>query len=153
MEETKRISKLFSDLYDGDAWIDVTIVGTLKNVNSGQAFSRPIANLNTIWEIVNHLISWRETVLKRMKGEIVEEPEKNFFETVKNNSEDAWSSTLKRFEESQQMWMEFLSKFNNQDMGKFYVQSKYTYYDMIHGILQHDTYHLGQVVMLKKIVS
>ena len=153
MEETKRISKLFSDLYDGDAWIDVTIVGTLKNVNSGQAFSRPIANLNTIWEIINHLISWRETVLKRMNGEIVEEPKNNFFEQIKNNSQEAWSAILKRFEESQQKWLEFLSKFNDQDIGKFYVQSKYTYYDLIHGILQHDAYHLGQVVLLKKMVS
>ena len=153
MEEKQRVSKLFSDLYDGNAWIDVTIVRTLKNINSGQAFSRPVAKLNSIWEIVNHLISWRETVLKRMQGEIVEEPKNNYFEPVKNNSEDAWSVTLKRMEESQQLWLEFLSKFNNQDLGKFYVQSKYTYYDLIHGILQHDAYHLGQIVLLKKLVS
>ena len=88
-----------------------------------------------------------------MQGEIVEEPKNNYFEPVKNNSEDAWSVTLKRLEESQQLWLEFLSKFNNQDLGKFYVQSKYTYYDLIHGILQHDAYHLGQIVLLKKLVS
>jgi uncharacterized damage-inducible protein DinB len=153
MEETLRISKLFSDLYDGNAWIDVTIFRTLKNINSEQAFSRPAENLNSIWEIVNHLVSWRETVLKRMGGEIIEEPKNNFFEPVKDHSEEAWQNTLKRFEKSQQMWLQFLSAFDNQNLGKFYSQSKYTYYDLMHGVIQHDAYHLGQIVLLKKMVS
>jgi uncharacterized damage-inducible protein DinB len=153
MEETKRISKLFSDLYDGNAWIDVTTAGTIKNINSEQAFSRPAENLNSIWEIVNHLVNWRETVLKRMNGEIIEEPKNNFFEPVKDNSEDAWRNILIRFDESQKMWLKFLSGFVNESLEKYYSQSKYTFYELIFGILQHDAYHLGQIVLIKKMVG
>ena len=151
--DSQRISKLFSDLYDGNAWIDVTIVGTLKNVNSRQAYTKAAENLNSIWEIVNHLVSWRETVLKRMNGENIDEPKNNFFEPIKDNSEEAWQNTLKRFDESQKMWLQFLSGFENQNLEKYYLQSKYTYYDLVHGILQHDAYHLGQIVLLKKMVG
>lgn len=153
MEETKRISKLFSDLYDGNAWIDVTIIGTLKNIKSNQAYSKAAANLNSIWEIVNHLLSWRETVLKRMNGKIIEEPKNNFFEPVKDHSEEAWQNTIKRFDESQKMWLQFLSGLDDRSLEKYYSQSKYTYYDLMYGILQHNAYHLGQIVFLKKMVG
>jgi uncharacterized damage-inducible protein DinB len=151
--DSQRISKLFSDLYDGNAWIDVTIVGTLKNIKSNQAYSKPAANLNSIWEIVNHLVSWRETVLKRMQGETINEPKNNFFEPVKENSGEAWRNTLTRFEKSQQMWLQFLSRLDDKSLEKYYSQSKYTYYDLMLGILQHDAYHLGQIVLLKKMVG
>jgi len=34
MKETKRIAKLFEDLYNGSPWIDVTIMDTLKNISA-----------------------------------------------------------------------------------------------------------------------
>jgi uncharacterized damage-inducible protein DinB len=153
MEETKRVLKLFSDLYDGNSWIDVTIAGTLKNVNYRQAYTKVASNLNSIWEIVNHLVSWRETVLKRMNGVTIDEPQNNFFEPVKNNSDEAWQATLYRFDESQKTWQQFLAGFDDHNLEKYYSQSKYTYYDLMHGILQHDAYHLGQIVLLKKMVG
>jgi uncharacterized damage-inducible protein DinB len=151
--ETKRISKLFSDLYNGDAWIEVTIQGTIKNISAEQALIHPIENLNSIWEIVNHLVSWREVVLSRMEGEIILEPNNNFFEPIIDNSERAWQETLERYDKSQKSWLVYLEKLNSTDLEKIYSGKKYTFYELIHGILQHDAYHLGQIIMLKKLVS
>jgi uncharacterized damage-inducible protein DinB len=153
MEEVKRISKLISDLYDGNSWIDVTVNGTLKNISATLAFAHPVSNLNSIWEIVNHLVSWREVVIKRLNGEVIEGPTNNFFEPIKDNSEEAWLKTLKRFDEVQQAWMEFMKGFDSNDLEIIYKNTKTTYYELILGILQHDAYHLGQIVLLKKLVN
>ncbi|WP_235811010.1 DUF1572 domain-containing protein [Aequorivita aquimaris] len=49
------------------------------------------------------------------------------------------------------------STINNQplpkaDFEKEYPTNKHSYYKHIHGIIQHDAYHLGQIVLLAKMV-
>ena len=45
----------------------------------------------------------------------------------------------------------FLENFNESQFDKIYPSNKMTYYEHIHGILQHDAYHLGQIVLLSKL--
>jgi len=150
MKETIRIISLFEKLYEGSPWIDVNINHTLTNISAKQASTRIFAKSNTIWEIVNHLISWRLNVLKRIQGEIIKTPENNYFEPVNDNSDAAWIKTLKEFKDSQQKWINCLVDFRSGDFSKVYPNNQMTYYEHIHGILQHDAYHLGQITLLAK---
>jgi len=153
MKETKRIIKLFEDLYEGSPWIDVTIMGTLENITAEQAAKRVLAKHNSIWEIVNHLVMWRLTVLQRMQGTVVVFPDNNYFEPVKDTSESAWKTTLEKFNDSQQKWIDFLKTFSENDFEKLVQNKTMTYYEHIHGIIQHDAYHLGQITLLAKITT
>ena len=152
MKETERVSKLFEDLYNGHPWIDVTILPNLKKLTAKQAAKRIYSDWNTIWEIVNHIISWRETVLLRIQGKNIKSPSHNFFVEVPDTSPEAWNSTLDRLEVSQSFWISFLKNFNENDFDTVYKPNKLTYYEHIHGILQHDAYHLGQIVIMMKRV-
>ncbi len=150
MKETKRTEKLFEDLYDGEPWIGVSIFDTLKNIPAAQASKKIFPEWNSIWEIVNHIISWRLTVLQRVHGEVIPSPDDNYIEDISDNSGKAWKATLKRLEETQQQWIKFLKKFKQKDFDNIYSHNSLTYYEHIHGIMQHDAYHLGQVVLLAK---
>jgi uncharacterized damage-inducible protein DinB len=150
MEETNRIAKLFDDLYDGHPWIDVMIKPTLAGITASQASTRIYEDWNTIWEITNHMISWRENVLRRVRGEVIQSPANNYIEPVTNVSAEAWQETLSRFNATHLAWTDFLNKFDAGDFGKIYPPNGLTYYEHIHGILQHDAYHLGQIVILAK---
>ena len=94
----KRLSGLFEKLYDGDPWIDVNILSVLKNIAAAQAAERVLPNCNTIWEITNHLISWRLNVLQRVQGETLKTPDHNYFEKVQDVSANAWAETLSDLE-------------------------------------------------------
>ena len=153
MKETDRIVKLFDDLYDGDPWIDVTILPNLKKLTAKQAAKRIYSNWNTIWEITNHLISWRETVLQRIQGKIIPSPSHNYFVPVEDTSPLAWQNTLERLAASQQAWTSFLKKFKASEFENIYPGNKMSYYDHIIGIVQHDAYHLGQIVIMSKRVQ
>jgi uncharacterized damage-inducible protein DinB len=153
MKESKRIAGLFSDSYNGDPWLDVTLVGTLKTIASEQAYKKLTPQTNSIWEIVNHLISWRQNVLGRVKGNVLITPDHNYFTPVEDHSAKAWNETLLDFEVSQQNWLHFLNDFDDADFEKGYPNNDHTYYEHIHGILHHDAYHLGQIVLLKKLTD
>ena len=150
MKETARISKLFTDLYNGEPWLDVTITATLQKISPEQAANKVSSNWNSIWQIVNHVIAWRENVLRRLHGEVIASPPSNYIDDIADVSEAAWQSTLQRLQESQQKWIAFLNEFDEADFEKIYPANGHSYYKHINGIIQHDAYHLGQVVLLAK---
>jgi len=151
MKEATRIKKLFEDLYDGSPWIDVTIMGTLKNISAKQASKKIAPERNSIWQIVNHLIAWRENVLLRVQGNDIAAPNNNYFMEIENTSDTEWQKALERLANSQDQWIRFLENFDESQFENIYASNQMTYYEHIHGILQHDAYHLGQIVLLSKL--
>lgn len=149
-KENELIEKLFEDLFDGDPWLDITILGTLKTVSAEQAAKKLPPIPNSIWEIVNHVIDWRLNVLQRVQGSVLISPDNNYIEPVKDTSQSAWKETLQRLADSQLSWITFLKEMNTETFSSIYPTNKMTYYEHIHGILQHDAYHLGQIVLLAK---
>ncbi|MEO7176436.1 MAG: DinB family protein [Saprospiraceae bacterium] len=150
MKEIRRIKSLYDKLYDGSPWLDISILSVLSQINAQKAYSRPIANCNTIWEITNHIIQWREAVLRRVSGQILSAPANNYFELIDDSSEAAWEHTLQKLNEVQIKWTEFLDNFTEIQFDDIYPPNEMTYYEHIQGILQHDAYHLGQIVILAK---
>lgn len=153
MKENKRIKGLFRDLYDGHPWLEVTILSTLENVPAARAAVKVHPGLNSIWEIVNHLVSWRNNVLRRVQGEVIKTPPDNYFSPVADKSEQAWADTLDRLRASQDAWLDFLEKADDSLLEGQYPVNSMSYYNHIHGIIHHDAYHLGQIVLLVKISS
>src|SRR5688572_11134899 len=150
MKETARITELFEDLYNGEPWIDMTLKGVLKKVTAKQAAKRISPKYNSVWEIVNHIIKWRVHVLGRLNGEPFMVGNDNYFEKIIDKSDKAWKVTLIQLEDSQKQWVEFLRKLKDSGLDKINPRSGKSYYWHIHAIIQHDVYHLGQIVMLTK---
>jgi uncharacterized damage-inducible protein DinB len=150
MTEAERLESLFKKLYNGLPWIEVNIMDVLNKLSAHEAQARLLHNCNTIWEIVNHLVSWRLNVLQRVEGKIISTPGNNYFEKVADISEEAWSETLNRLRDAQEAWLHYLQKLDATDLDTVYPVNKMTYYEHIQGIIQHDAYHLGQIVLLAK---
>lgn len=148
--ETKRIAKLFDDLYHGNPWLDVTLTGTLSTITAEKAAMKPKPEANSIWEITNHLIAWRENVLQRISGKTMTTPPHNYFLPVEDTSETAWKSALEKLETSQKQWKSFLGAMKDDELSGIYQANGHTHYEHIHGIIQHDAYHLGQIVLIAK---
>lgn len=151
--ENKRIAHLFEDLYDGAPWIDVTVVDTLRKLSAEQAAAKAIPACNSIWEIVNHMIRWRENVLQRLQGKIITTPANNYIKPLADPSPEAWLQALEAFQHTQTDWLRFLRTFDEDNFQRIYPPNSMTYYEHIHGLLQHDAYHLGQIVLLSKFVE
>jgi uncharacterized damage-inducible protein DinB len=154
LTEIQRISKLFQDLYNGSPWLEVNLADTLKKITAEEAAKKIFPNWNSVWEITNHIISWRLNVLQRVQGQALVTPEDNYIVAIADTSTRAWNQTLMNLEDSQQKWLLLLTCFSEADLEKKYAANDMSFYEHILGILQHDAYHLGQmVIMAKAIVS
>jgi len=97
------------------------------------------------------MISWRENVLQRVQGKIITTPSDNYIKPIADTSQEAWMKTLEELKKTQKEWITFLKKFDEVDFQKQYPSNAMTYYEHIQGIIQHDAYHLGQIVLLSKL--
>lgn len=151
MNETKRLTELFKDMYDGETWLDVNLTSVLKPFNAAQAAKKLMPNCNSIWEVANHIIDWRLNVLERVNGAVIKTPEHNYFIAIEDASEQAWNDTLIKLEDSQNKWLEFLNTFDEASYDNIYPVNNMSFYKHVHGIIQHDAYHLGQTMLLAKL--
>ncbi len=151
MKETERIAELFKNLFDGKPWLGETLMDTLQPLTAEEACKKLFPNFNSIWKIVNHIIEWRLNVLQRVQGAVIATPDHNYFLPIEDSSEVAWLQTLRKLAASQQEWLSFLQIMPEQNLANIYPNNQQTFYEHIHGLLQHDAYHLGQIRLLVKM--
>lgn len=152
MKENKRLSKLLKDHFNGDPWIDVQLLDSLKGLTAKEA-ARNINGLNSVWEIVQHMTCWRETLLQRIEGRHVPAPAHNYFFPLKDTSAAAWTAAIKQLKASQEALLDYLSNDNIAVIDEAPPGSNYSRYELLQGVLQHDAYHLGQIVLIRKMLK
>ncbi|HRE64581.1 MAG TPA: DinB family protein [Ferruginibacter sp.] len=152
MKNNERFLKLITDHYNGEPWLDISFKTTIANVSSNDAVKN-IAGLNSIWQIVVHLTEWRLTFLKRLNNKLAPAPSDNFFNSISNCSEEAWIQVKKNYENSQKKIISHLLKHNNRQWDQKPAAGSYSHFELLNGVLQHDAYHLGQIVIIKKMLA
>ena len=153
MSETARIADQLRRAFSGDAWHGDSVLEILNGVTAAQAAARPIPHAHTIWELVLHIAAWDGAVRRRLAGEALELSDEQNFPPVKDTSESAWRKTLEHVRQVHDELVQAVSespdtRLTEQVPGK--QGAHYNYYYMLHGVVQHELYHAGQVALLKK---
>src|SRR5215216_1681753 len=136
--------------YEGEAWHGPSLKEILKDVTAQQAARQPIAGAHSIWEIVLHIAAWEAAVRSRLEGDYVLEPAEGDWPAVDDKGEAAWRETLARLENNHMKLREAVSAFANERLFEPLAEGKPSAYFTLHGLIQHDLYHAGQITLLKK---
>jgi uncharacterized damage-inducible protein DinB len=153
MSEAARIADQLRRAFDGEAWHGDSMFEILKGVTAAQAAARPIAGAHTIWELVLHIAAWDGAVLRRMGGVEVTLSDAENFPPVKDASEAAWREALAQVRRVHENLVKTVadlpdSRLDDKVPGK--EGAHYTFYYILHGVVQHELYHAGQIALLKK---
>jgi uncharacterized damage-inducible protein DinB len=144
--ETSNLAKLLEKSFHGPAWHGPAVLEALENL-SVQGASRKIPDTHSIIELVAHMTTWRKFVTKRLKGD-------NSYEVSDAENfpiEADWEDVLHNLKESQASLLAAIKTFPEDQLFKVVPTRQYDFYTMLHGIIQHDIYHTGQIILLKKI--
>ena len=155
MTECSRLADQIRRAFDGEAWHGDALVEVLSNVSAAQAAARPIKNAHTIWEIVLHIAAWDRAVLRRIGGTVVNLSDSENFPAILDTGEPAWKTAVEQTRRVHNNLVKAVATFpdsrlSEQVPGKE-KQPYYDYFYMFAGIAQHETYHTGQIVLLKKM--
>ena len=149
--ETARIGSQLKQAYQGEAWHGPSLRELLEGVTADQAAAKPIPTVHSIWELVNHIITWEEIVRRRLEGDPVSQiPDEYNFPPVSDTGEAAWQAALKKLAEGNKLLRDAIRKIDDKQLEETAPGTNYTNYFMLHGVIQHDLYHAGQIALLKK---
>jgi len=154
MSESARIADQLRRAFDGDAWHGDSLFEILEGVTAAQAAARPIAHAHSIWELVLHIAAWDGAVLRRLGGAAVELSDAENVPAVTDAGEAAWRKTLAQVRNGHVKLVEAVASLSNSrlaDMVPGKEGRHYTFYYMLHGVVQHELYHAGQIALLKKM--
>ena len=157
-DELLRIIDLLNTTYEGEeAWHGPSLAEVMRDVTPDMASLRISPNTHSIAELLFHMTSWRIFCVKKMQGDEqfdILTPEKNFGQLPEKIDDFEWEALQMELSLSQEELINELDKRDEDEFLEDIVPGRdYTYYDLLHGIINHDIYHAGQVQILKKALT
>lgn len=154
MQLTHLLAQHLKNVYEGNNWTDVNISDTIKDINWQQAQQKTAGSSNTIASLLHHLYYWNEILMQRMKGETPVIPQANGFDVPPLNNEEDWNALKEKTHQSFMQLSEAIKSFPEEKLPDNYAPTiPSTYYRNFQGIVEHAHYHLGQIVILKKLIA
>ena len=152
--ETSEVDNIVDQLeraFEGDAWHGQSVSEILGDISAEQAAARPLEAVHSIWEIVLHVTVWQRTVRERLQGQPIPSlPDEEDWPSVVDTSCSAWGEAVRQLRVEYELLREEALRWRGRDLGEPTEGQRYTVYEMLHGVLQHDLYHAGQIAILKK---
>ena len=147
-----QIARHLHEVYFGNNWTAVNLRDTLKDI-SWQEAEKQVGTLNSISTIVYHLQYYVITVTKVLQGEkLNSKDELSFIHPPVQSAED-WSHFLETCWKEAEIFEELIRKLDDEKLWEYLTAEKYgIYFRNLMGIVEHHHYHLGQIVLLKKLI-
>jgi hypothetical protein len=153
MKLTEQIANHFREVHFGGNWTSVNLKESLADVNWQQA-TTPVYSFNTIAALVYHTNYYVSAVLKVLQGEPLHAKDKYSFDHPPIQSQEDWEKLLNKTWEDAENFATLIEQLPESKLGETFTDEKYgNYYRNIHGIIEHAHYHLGQIVLIKKILT
>jgi uncharacterized damage-inducible protein DinB len=140
--------------FEGDAWHGPSVREALESIDATRAAARPIGGAHSIWELVLHLGATYRVVLRRVGGESAQLTPEEDWEQLPEPTESNWRATVDRLATLNQELRDAVRRFPAERLDQPLVPSPtYSAITQFIGISQHDLYHAGQIVLLKRAIE
>lgn len=154
MSEGRRMVELARQAFDGGAWHGPSVREVLEGLEAQRAARRPLPAAHSIWELVVHMAFWKDVVRRRLEGERITEvaPADNWPEII-DTSAAAWDRAVAGLQRSHDRLVERMADVPDAQLADTIVSdgdATFTVYATLHGVIQHDLYHAGQIAILNK---
>ena len=154
MTEIESILDQLKRAYEANAWHGPSVKETLAGVNATQAHARPLRNAHSIYELVRHIAVWEDIGRRRLTGDRaqIEISSPDDWPPADDTSEAGWEQAQASLDRIHQMLIEEVARFPESRLNEPVSEGMSSAYVTLHGVIQHDIYHAGQISILKKEV-
>ena len=150
MREIERITDQLKRAFEGEAWHGPSVLEIIESISSQQAAARPFDGIHSIWEIVLHIAAWERAVLRRLNGDRAQLPTEEDWPLVAATTDEAWEQTRQALKQGHDDLQSTIAVLDESRLDQPIIEGLASVYVTLHGIVQHDLYHAGQIAILKK---
>lgn len=161
MSELKRIISQLKGTYNGDAWYGPPIKKILADISAQQAAKSPGPDAHSIWEILLHMKAWNGAVYQRLFDNYVALPVEGDWPAIPSEiNAETWQQALQQFDEVFHQMLDLISQMDESRLKDLLGDARnretgggVSVYFTLHGVLQHNIYHAGQIAILTKLLK
>jgi hypothetical protein len=155
MSLNEQIAKQLRDLFLSGQWIgtDLNLKAQLDDVDVNMANAK-YESLNTIALLAFHLNYYLEGVMNVFKGGTLDIRDKFSYEMPPITSQEEWDTLRENIYRNAEYFVYLVNQMPASQLNDPFTDEKYgTYFKNLTGMLEHSYYHLGQIVLIKKLLK
>jgi uncharacterized damage-inducible protein DinB len=160
VREVERLRRELMATLNGDPWYGPAVSNILDGIAADMAAAHPIPGAHSIWELVLHMTAWVNETKRRLEGGPHSTPAEGDWPAVRSMTQEAWTAALAALRQSHDDLSRTIGAAEDSSLSRQIggaqvdaIGNPVSYYQTIVGILQHDTYHAGQIALLKRAVK
>lgn len=154
MKESTILARRFRETILNGTWIANT---NYKDQLAGldyQTAIKQVNSLNTISILAQHIYYYINGILNVFKGGSLDIKDKYSFDFPTIESQKQWDDFLTRFWNDSEEFANMIEQMPDEKLKAVFIDDKYgTYQRNIDAMIEHSYYHLGQIVLIKKILQ
>ena len=152
MNLTNILTKQFREVQLDGTWVSTNFKDQISDVTFEEA-TKKVGNLNTIALLTFHINYYTAGVLNVFKGGSLDIRDKYSFDMPEMKSKDVWEKLKSKFFSDAEEFAKHIEKMSYEKLSEGFVKAEYgNYYRNIAGMIEHSYYHLGQIVLIKKLI-
>lgn len=155
----KHLINQLTDLHNGNLWLGESFEKKINSIDEQDAFTKPLHYVHSIAEIIAHLTAWNKDLIKKLKngiGELKEEDQHNW-PTNEKLQKSGWEAIWWAYKTNYENVIELLRTKKDDFLDELYFdqdfKSEQRYLFALDGMLHHNTYHLGQLGLIIRILN
>lgn len=153
MQLSTALAKHFRGILFGGNWTDSNYKDQLADVDWQMANAK-VKGLNTIAQLAYHATYYLPHVTRVLECGPLEAKDQYSWETPNFGSESEWQAFLEKAWADAEHLAGLIEQLPEDRLGDDFADPKYGHvYSNISGIIEHLHYHLGQIVLLKKLIA
>ncbi|MCH5598326.1 DinB family protein [Niabella ginsengisoli] len=145
-------NRLREVLLDGRWIANTNYREQLLNTNWKQAVFQ-VDGLNTIAKLTFHINYYLQGILNAFATGKLEISDKFSFYLPPLNSEDDWQKLMNDFLKNAEKFVTEVEQMDDSKFDEPFIDEKYGSFLNIEGVIEHSYYHLGQIVMINKLIA
>jgi len=154
MKRSKKLAERLEEVLLNGHWIANT--NYLKELESvyWELAIKKVNALNSIAALTFHVNYYLAGIINVFKGGELEIRDKYSFDLPEITSPEDWSKLVNDLKTNSKNFIEETTKLSDEILDTSFVKEDYgTYERNIEGVIEHCYYHLGQIVIIKKILK
>ena len=147
------LSARLRELFIDGTWIASTnYTAVLAGVPFEVAIQSP-HGLNSMAALTFHMNYYLEGLIQVLQGGPLTISDRYSFDAPLLDNEADWQQRVQRFQSNAQLFIDLVERMDEPQWQQPFVSAQYgTWQRNIEGVLEHGYYHLGQMVLIKKLV-
>lgn len=145
-------AKQFGEVQTGGNWTASHLREQLSDITLQEAEHR-IGELHTIAELCYHIRYFVNVLIRVLETGELKGKDSESFDVTLDHNEEKWKELREGIWQDGGKAALLISQLDPAVLEAEFTDPKYgTYFRNIHGIIEHTHYHLGQIVLLKKLI-